>query len=50
MIDFNNVKKEWEKAPEYKCEYEALEAEFAVASVLIAARAEETALKRLARS
>jgi len=50
MVDFNDVNKEWEKAPEYKREYEALEAEFAVASGLIAARAEETALKRLARN
>ena len=40
MIDFNDVKKEWEKDPEYKREHEALEEEFALASVLIAARAE----------
>lgn len=40
MIDFNDVQKEWEKDPEYKREHEALEEEFALASVLIAARAE----------
>lgn len=40
MTDFENVKKEWMKDPEFVGEYEALEEEFSLASALISARAQ----------
>ena len=40
MIDFEDVRKEWMKNPEFVKEYEALEEEFSLVSALIAARAE----------
>lgn len=40
MIDFDDIKKEWMKNPEFVKEYEALEEEFSLVSALIAARAE----------
>ena len=39
MIDFEDVRKAWEKDPEYCREHAALEEEFSLASALIAARA-----------
>ncbi|MEP4197211.1 MAG: helix-turn-helix transcriptional regulator [Aliishimia sp.] len=39
MIDFDDVKKQWMKNPEFVAEHEALAPEFAVASELIKARA-----------
>ncbi|MCH8240697.1 MAG: helix-turn-helix transcriptional regulator [Proteobacteria bacterium] len=40
MIDFDDIKKEWMKNPEFVKEYEALEEEFSLVSALIAARSE----------
>lgn len=38
MIDFNDIRKEWMKDPEFVKEYQALEDEFSLTSALIAAR------------
>lgn len=38
MIDFNDIRNEWMKDPEFVEEYKALEDEFSLASALIAAR------------
>ena len=39
MTDFDDVRKDWMKDPEFVREYEALEEEFSLASAMIAARA-----------
>jgi len=38
MIDFEDVKKEWMKDPDFRKEHDALEEEFSIASALISAR------------
>lgn len=40
MIDFEEIKKEWMKDPEFVKEYDALEEEFSLASALISARSQ----------
>lgn len=40
MTNFEDVKTEWMKDPEFRAEYEALEEEFSIASALISARAQ----------
>ena len=39
MTDFDDIRKEWMKDPEFVKEYEALAEEFSLASAMIAARA-----------
>lgn len=39
MTDFDDVRKDWMKDPEFVREYEAVEEEFSLASAMIAARA-----------
>jgi len=55
MIDFEEIKKEWMKDPEFVAEYEALEEEFSLASALITARSQadmtqEDVAKKMATS
>ena len=55
MIDFEEIKKEWMKDPEFVAEYEALEEEFSLASALISARSQadmtqEDVAKKMATS
>lgn len=38
MIDFEDVKKDWMKDPEFRRDHEALKDEFSIASALISAR------------